>query len=61
MSELPGLSHKRFVAITGTGSTIVCKAATRDPTQRIVITGMGVASCFGNDVDTFYDRYPGTA
>ena len=39
-----------------TGSTIVCKAATRDPTQRIVITGMGVVSCFGNDVNTFYDR-----
>ena len=35
----------------------MCKAATRDPTQRIVITGMGVASCFGNNVDTFYDRY----
>lgn len=23
--------------------------------KRIVITGMGVVSCFGNDVDTFYD------
>lgn len=37
--------------------------APRDASQRIVITGMGVASCFGNDVDTFYDRqasYPGS-
>lgn len=24
------------------------------PKKRIVITGMGVVSCFGNDVDTFY-------
>lgn len=22
-----------------------------------MITGMGVVSCFGNDTDTFYDRY----
>jgi 3-oxoacyl-[acyl-carrier-protein] synthase II len=24
--------------------------------KRIVVTGMGVVSCFGNDVDTFYDH-----
>ncbi|EFN51756.1 hypothetical protein CHLNCDRAFT_27559 [Chlorella variabilis] len=27
-----------------------------DPKKRIVITGMGIASCFGNDVDTFYNQ-----
>eukprot|EP00873_Tetraselmis_striata_P023057 jgi/Tetstr1/443321/TSEL_031336.t1 len=27
----------------------------RDPSQRVVITGMGICSVFGNDVDTFYD------
>lgn len=27
-----------------------------DPSQRIVVTGMGIASCFGNDVNTFYDK-----
>lgn len=26
-----------------------------DPSQRIVITGMGVASVFGNDPDAFYE------
>lgn len=26
-----------------------------DPKKRVVVTGMGVVSCFGNDVDTFYD------
>ena len=26
-----------------------------DPKKRIVITGMGIASVFGNDPDTFYD------
>ncbi|MEW5318961.1 MAG: hypothetical protein WDW38_010140 [Sanguina aurantia] len=29
--------------------------AVRDPTQRIVITGMGISSVFGNDVDVFYN------
>lgn len=28
----------------------------RDPKQRIVVTGMGVCSVFGNDVNTFYDK-----
>lgn len=27
-----------------------------DPSQRIVVTGMGIASCFGNDIGTFYDK-----
>ncbi|XP_043712523.1 3-oxoacyl-[acyl-carrier-protein] synthase I, chloroplastic-like [Telopea speciosissima] len=27
-----------------------------DPKKRVVITGMGVASVFGNNVDVFYDR-----
>jgi len=28
----------------------------QDPKKRVVITGMGIASVFGNNVDTFYDR-----
>ena len=28
-----------------------------DPKQRIVITGQGIVSAFGNDVDVFYDKY----
>jgi len=32
-------------------------AASKKPTnERIAITGMGIVSVFGNDVDTFYDR-----
>lgn len=30
--------------------------AKREPKHRIVITGMGVCSVFGNDVDTFYNK-----
>ena len=28
-----------------------------DPKKRVVITGMGVASVFGNDVEQFYNRH----
>ncbi|HEX2583435.1 MAG TPA: beta-ketoacyl synthase N-terminal-like domain-containing protein, partial [Chlamydiales bacterium] len=24
--------------------------------KRIVVTGMGIVSCFGDDVDSFYDQ-----
>eukprot|EP00899_Mesostigma_viride_P007976 jgi/Mesvir1/1717/Mv21170-RA.1 len=27
-----------------------------DPNKRVVITGMGLVSCFGTDVDVFYDK-----
>lgn len=27
-----------------------------DPKKRVVVTGMGVVSVFGNDVDTFYEK-----
>jgi len=28
----------------------------KDPRKRVVITGMGLVSVFGNDVDAYYDR-----
>lgn len=36
---------------------MVHAAAAVDPKTRVVITGMGVASVFGNDVTKFYDRF----
>eukprot|EP00882_Tetradesmus_deserticola_P000490 GHRQ01000541.1.p1 GENE.GHRQ01000541.1~~GHRQ01000541.1.p1 ORF type:complete len:454 (+),score=192.17 GHRQ01000541.1:95-1456(+) len=36
---------------------VTCRAsAVRDPSKRVVITGIGLCSVFGNDPDTFYDR-----
>ena len=35
---------------------VVHATAAVDPKRRVVITGMGVASVFGNDVTKFYDR-----
>eukprot|EP00898_Chlorokybus_atmophyticus_P008992 jgi/Chlat1/9094/Chrsp97S08413 len=34
----------------------VMVASNGDPKTRVVITGMGLVSCFGNDVDTFYNN-----
>lgn len=42
----------------GTAGVLTCQAAAThsNASQRIVITGQGIASCFGNDVDTFYEK-----
>ncbi|KAG0489369.1 hypothetical protein HPP92_008180 [Vanilla planifolia] len=36
--------------------TIAAPKRQKDPKKRIVITGMGLVSVFGNDVDVFYDH-----
>ena len=43
-------------SLVAAGSSTVVHAAKRPDNERIVVTGMGVASCFGNNVDTFYDK-----
>jgi hypothetical protein len=47
--------HTTCVAAAG---AVVVRAAVKgtDPHKRVVITGMGVASVFGNDVEQFYNR-----
>eukprot|EP00232_Nephroselmis_pyriformis_P001028 CAMPEP_0182912280 /NCGR_PEP_ID=MMETSP0034_2-20130328/37432_1 /TAXON_ID=156128 /ORGANISM="Nephroselmis pyriformis, Strain CCMP717" /LENGTH=478 /DNA_ID=CAMNT_0025048943 /DNA_START=18 /DNA_END=1454 /DNA_ORIENTATION=- len=41
----------------GRSVSLICNAKREtDPKKRIVITGMGCASVFGNDVDVFYDN-----
>lgn len=39
------------------GCAVVRAAAATDFKKRVVITGQGIASVFGNDVDTFYNRH----
>ena len=43
-------------SLNAAGSSTVVHAAKRPDNERIVVTGMGVASCFGNNVDTYYDK-----
>lgn len=35
---------------------VVHAAAQADPKKRVVVTGMGLASVFGNDYDTYYNQ-----
>ncbi|KAJ6368455.1 hypothetical protein OIU77_021172 [Salix suchowensis] len=37
-------------------STVSAPKREKDPKKRIVITGMGLVSVFGNDVDAYYDK-----
>mmetsp|Transcript_26777 Transcript_26777/g.44894 ORF Transcript_26777/g.44894 Transcript_26777/m.44894 type:complete len:470 (+) Transcript_26777:102-1511(+) len=49
-------SHPRVSTVASKRILRVTAMAAKDPSQRIVITGMGICSVFGNNVDTFYDK-----
>lgn len=36
--------------------TVAAPKREKDPKKRVVITGMGLVSVFGNDIDTFYNK-----
>lgn len=38
------------------GPTVSAPKRETDPKKRVVITGMGLVSVFGSDIDTFYDK-----
>ncbi|MCO5596424.1 hypothetical protein L7F22_050487 [Adiantum nelumboides] len=39
-----------------TSSAVSAPKRETDPKKRVVITGMGLVSCFGSDIDAFYDK-----
>lgn len=47
--------HKKSFISAATSTSSAPKRET-DPSKRVVITGMGLVSVFGNDVDTYYDK-----
>ncbi|WOG84992.1 hypothetical protein DCAR_0104178 [Daucus carota subsp. sativus] len=47
--------HKKTFISAAATTTSAPKRET-DPSKRVVITGMGLVSVFGNDVDTYYDK-----
>lgn len=56
-SNVRSLSHvKRVPFISASATTVSAPKREKDPKKRVVITGMGLVSVFGNDVDTYYDR-----
>uniref|UniRef100_A0ACD5ZU63 Uncharacterized protein n=1 Tax=Avena sativa TaxID=4498 RepID=A0ACD5ZU63_AVESA len=58
-SVAPPTPRRRPARISVRASAAATAAPPRretDPKKRVVITGMGLVSVFGNDVDTYYDR-----
>ncbi|KAM7269313.1 hypothetical protein ACFE04_024810 [Oxalis oulophora] len=47
---------KRIIRAMASPTTTSTPKREKDPKKRIVITGMGLVSVFGNDIDTFYDK-----
>lgn len=48
-----------MAAVSRRAATIRASASAaekRDPKKRVVITGMGIASCFGNDPEEYYNK-----
>ncbi|XVE51590.1 hypothetical protein DITRI_Ditri02bG0053600 [Diplodiscus trichospermus] len=56
VSRLPSRPTKKFSSITASFSTVSAPKREKDPRKRVVITGMGLVSVFGNDVDAYYDK-----
>ncbi|KAJ9558203.1 hypothetical protein OSB04_012817 [Centaurea solstitialis] len=54
------VTFKSSACITTARRQVYASAGTpqreKDPKKRVVVTGMGLVSVFGNDVDTYYDR-----
>ncbi|CAI8583981.1 unnamed protein product [Vicia faba] len=49
------LASKR-VSVVAAAATSAAPQRQKDPKKRVVITGMGLASVFGNDVDGYYEK-----
>ncbi|GMI85989.1 3-ketoacyl-acyl carrier protein synthase I, KETOACYL-ACP SYNTHASE 1 [Hibiscus trionum] len=56
VSRLVPRPTKRFSSITASSPTVSAPKRQKDPKKRVVITGMGLVSVFGNDVDAYYDK-----
>ena len=50
------LRPKRTPFISASSTTVSAPTREKDPEKRVVITGMGLVSVFGNDVDAYYDK-----
>ncbi|MBA0691279.1 hypothetical protein Goari_008913, partial [Gossypium aridum] len=55
-SRLVPRPTKKFSSITASSPIVSAPKREKDPKKRVVITGMGLVSVFGNDVDAYYDK-----
>ncbi|KAJ4792728.1 3-oxoacyl-[acyl-carrier-protein] synthase [Rhynchospora pubera] len=52
---IPRPVRRCLLRVSAASPTVAAPQRETDPKKRIVITGMGIASVFGNDVDKYYD------
>ncbi|KAG1335008.1 putative 3-oxoacyl-[acyl-carrier-protein] synthase I, chloroplastic [Cocos nucifera] len=52
--SLPSLKSPRIRAVAS--PTVAAPKREKDPKKRIVVTGIGLVSVFGSDIDTFYNK-----
>jgi 3-oxoacyl-[acyl-carrier-protein] synthase II len=48
--------RRRFNRASASAATVSAPRRETDPKKRVVITGMGLVSVFGNDVDKYYEK-----
>ncbi|KAK9093628.1 hypothetical protein Syun_028539 [Stephania yunnanensis] len=48
--------QQQHLVISSATASALSPQREKDPKKRVVITGMGLVSVFGNDVDTYYER-----
>ncbi|RRT45947.1 hypothetical protein B296_00054787 [Ensete ventricosum] len=53
---LPRRSQRPLTNVRASAAVAVPPRRETDPRKRVVITGMGLVSVFGNDVDAYYDK-----
>lgn len=55
VAAAPKSKRVSFISASA-ASTVSAPKREKDPKKRVVITGMGLVSVFGNDVDAYYDK-----
>ncbi|CAH1440736.1 unnamed protein product [Lactuca virosa] len=56
IDKLPARTTAIRTHLLSNHASVTAPKREKDPKKRVVITGMGLVSVFGNDVDTYYDR-----
>ncbi|GKD95569.1 3-oxoacyl-[acyl-carrier-protein] synthase I, chloroplastic-like protein [Tanacetum coccineum] len=54
VKSLACITTKRHHVVVASNATVTAPRREKDPKKRVVITGMGLVSVFGNDVDKYY-------
>ncbi|PWA43846.1 3-oxoacyl-[acyl-carrier-protein] synthase 2 [Artemisia annua] len=54
--KVPACTNTKRHNVVASNATVTAPKREKDPKKRVVITGMGIVSVYGNDVDKYYDK-----